>query len=124
MNDKHNRLAGIAWILGFLAALEAEAGAVGLEPDEAGTPGSESQVEVTTLDANGLNEIARKEGWLLIDADSSGFFEIERDDEASVFESDGDAMNHVVCHALSGSEVHRQALLIHLIDAPKIARLG
>jgi hypothetical protein len=53
-------------------------------------------------------EQALREGWMLFNDD-----EIQRDDEAGLFVSDEDALNHVARCAGAGSELHQLALSIH-----------
>jgi hypothetical protein len=54
---------------------------------------------------------ADAEGWSLFDA--GGRFEIERDDETEIFDSDEAAVAHVERRAAEGSTLHAKALLIH-----------
>jgi len=67
------------------------------------------------------HRICNAEGWALSDVDSTGIFEIRRDGEAEVFETDTHAIAFVRGKADSGSPYHRKALDVHLMteDAPE-----
>lgn len=67
-----------------------------------------------------FNDIAREEGWLLIDYDHSGLFQIQRFDAASTFTTDDEALTHVALHSRMGSRFHAQALEAHRRDAKAI----
>lgn len=54
-----------------------------------------------------------KEGWDLFDIDSTGILEIQRDDEAGIFESDEDAVSYVRAKAWAGSKRHQWSLRAH-----------
>jgi hypothetical protein len=56
------------------------------------------------------NAQAIVEGWDVFDVDSTGYLEIERDDEQGHFTSDAEALLHVVERARAGSAYHRAAL--------------
>ncbi|MBI6883053.1 hypothetical protein [Pseudomonas putida] len=63
------------------------------------------------------------EGWALFDVDGSGLMEIQRDDELDVFETDDDAIAHVLARSEQGSLSHRRALALHMLDAPLIVEI-
>lgn len=52
---------------------------------------------------------ANDEGWNLFESDERGL-EIERDDEAGIFDSDERAVWHVMNWAAEGSQLHQKAL--------------
>lgn len=54
---------------------------------------------------------AQAEGWAMFEAE--GRYQLQRDDEANVFESDADAIIHVAVCAKAGSKLHLEAL--HMI---------
>jgi hypothetical protein len=60
---------------------------------------------------------ANHEGWSLFDVNSTGLLEIQRDDEADLFESDEAAVNFVRRRANEGSMPHYLALRTHLRHA-------
>lgn len=60
-----------------------------------------------------IAEFARSEGWGIFDIDSTGYLEIQRDDEQGVFASDDDAFDHVFKLSRAGSDLHTKALAIH-----------
>jgi hypothetical protein len=53
---------------------------------------------------------ALAEGWDIFDVDSRGVLEIERGDEAEIFETDEAAVVHVSAKAAERSELQRRAL--------------
>lgn len=66
------------------------------------------------------SDAATKEGWAVFSCYCSnsrpeGFEEIQRVDEAGVFESDNEAIAHVYFRATEGSVLHRKALLYTLL---------
>jgi len=72
------------------------------------------------LAADYINVQLMHEGWALFDYDSLGLFEIERDDDKDVFDSDDEAVAHVERMAESGSALHAWALVLHRGFAPMI----
>lgn len=64
--------------------------------------------------------VALAEGWDLFDVDSKGIFQIQRDDDSAIFQSDIAAVDFVRKKASEGSEVHMRALAAHLVDAAKL----
>jgi hypothetical protein len=60
---------------------------------------------------------AMKQGWDMFAGthvgDTAEVFEIERDDEAALFETDEDAIAHVVAEAGNGSRIALKAMLLH-----------
>lgn len=56
------------------------------------------------------SEAALAEGWDVWDAD--GVLEIQRDDDAEVFDSDAGAIAHVQRRAAEGSDLHARALKV------------
>lgn len=56
--------------------------------------------------------LADKEGWCISECWGSvdGEWQLQRDDEANVFEYDDDAWAHVLARARAGSKPHRRAL--------------
>lgn len=59
------------------------------------------------------------EGWCVFNVDGGGPLEIERDDEAEVFESDDEAIAHVRRRAKAGSELHQKAITLHDAHNPE-----
>lgn len=59
---------------------------------------------------------AVEEGWDLFEPSGSmcihDAIEIERDDDAKIFEADDDAWNHVLAKANEGSDLHRRAVMV------------
>lgn len=62
--------------------------------------------------------ISIAEGWCIIDVDSTGVLEIEKDDDAGVFASDEEAVEFVRQKAAAGSTYHQKAMAIHLKTHP------
>lgn len=57
---------------------------------------------------------AQREGWDVFETgQTDDHAEIQADDEAAIFELDGDALEHVIDEADTGSELHMKALRIH-----------
>jgi hypothetical protein len=52
-------------------------------------------------------------GWALITRGSNGLTEIQRDDEAGVFDSDHEAIAYVAARATAGSSRHADAMAVH-----------
>lgn len=53
-----------------------------------------------------------REGWCVMWSDNRGRFEIQRDDDSSIFRSDEDADAFVRQRAIDGSEPHREAIAV------------
>ncbi|HEP6430584.1 TPA: hypothetical protein VDB83_004907 [Burkholderia cenocepacia] len=68
--------------------------------------------------------IADKQGWNLFDVDGSGYLEIQRDDEAQVFESDDDALAYVREQAQGGCPVALKAMGIAKLHAQSVEIVG
>jgi hypothetical protein len=68
-----------------------------------------------TLDE--ITKIAKPEGWAIFECvgSSDGDYQLERIDSDNKFESDSEAIKHVVKLALNGSAFHKQ-VLIKLIE--------
>jgi len=66
-----------------------------------------------------VNYIAQREGWKLYDNDGLGYLQIQRVDDAEVFDQDADAIDFVIAKA-STSAIHRHALTLHTGYAPMI----
>lgn len=60
-----------------------------------------------------INKCCAGEGWGLFDVDSTGYLEIQKSDEAGVFDDDDDAFSFVRRLAEAGSRLHSEALDIH-----------
>lgn len=58
--------------------------------------------------------VMQAEGWAVFESSVRGN-EIQRDDEAGVFATDEDALEHVLHRALAGSHVHTRALVEHCL---------
>lgn len=65
--------------------------------------------------------IYEQEGWCLFDVDSTGLMEIERDDEADVFNTDEAALAFVR-HRAEYSDFHRKAIEAHDRDAEELRK--
>lgn len=66
--------------------------------------------EWTTADS----EAAIAEGWDLFETNrADGHMEIQRHDDETSFELDGDALDHVIAKADEGSALHAKALHMH-----------
>lgn len=70
-----------------------------------------------------LADIAREEGWLLVDYDGSGLYQIQKFDAAGTFATDVLAVAHVTWYAHRGSRFHALALEAHNRDAKAIEDL-
>jgi hypothetical protein len=62
--------------------------------------------------------ICVEEGWILADVDNTGILEIQKDDDASVFETDTEAVMFVAAKAGLGVPYHCRALEVHLKTHP------
>lgn len=72
------------------------------------------------MEDQALNEAMAAEGWALIDVNAEGLYEIQRDDEANIFETDEDALEHVRRLADRGSKPHMEAMKRHAADADQL----
>ena len=90
-----------------------------IEAREIDTPGGEEIPADAHLHDDPLTDgrIAYSEGWAMIDVDSSGYLEIERDDERDTFGSDEEAVAFVREEAVHGSPYHVKAVARHDADA-------
>lgn len=68
--------------------------------------------------------IAKREGWALVNYDSTGLLQIQRLDEANVFNSDEAAIAHVARLAMAGSILHQEAMSLHNRDARPIETIA
>lgn len=63
-----------------------------------------------------INQVASTEGWcLMTDGLGDENYRIERDDEGATFADDEAAMDFVWGKAKTGSRIHSQALVAHLL---------
>lgn len=63
---------------------------------------------------------AMLEGWLVVNYESTGLYQIQRHDSAGQFANDGEALRHVRKLAKAGSSLHKEALALHTRDAKAI----
>ena len=60
-----------------------------------------------------INEISTKEGWIISYSEGThrgNGYHIEKYEEAGIFETDRDAVEHVFGLAAQGSQFHREAI--------------
>lgn len=69
-----------------------------------------------------IDQVSLTEGWRLshnTGGPFDGLWLIEREDEAGTFDSDDEALEHVVRQARAGSDLHKRALEIHMTLRPE-----